>query len=70
MNARFRKSRTTSHSLPPTSDEQAALKVLHLVALEQQVGWSNPVGRMNGSKPTLNAVTIHYGGWITELNNQ
>jgi transposase-like protein len=51
-------------------NEQAALKVLYLVAQERKVGRSNPVGKMNGWKTILNALTIHYGDRIADLNNQ
>ena len=41
--------------------EQAALKVLYLVAQERKAGRSNPTGQINGLKTILNALTIHYG---------
>ncbi len=62
LNARFRKAvRHRGHF--PT--EQAALKVLYLVAIERRKNRSNPTGRINGWKPILNALTIHYGDRIT-----
>jgi putative transposase len=58
LNARFRKAvRHRGHF--PT--EQAALKVLYLVATERRVNRSNPTGKVNGWKQILNALTIHYG---------
>ena len=61
MNARFRKSvRHRGHF--PT--EQAALKVLYLVATERRPNRANPTGKINGWKQILNALTIHYGDRI------
>lgn len=58
LNARFRKAaRHRSHF--PT--EQAALKVLYLVAIERRPNRANPTGRVAGWKHILNALTIHYG---------
>src|SRR5215216_5889438 len=57
LNARFRKAvRHRGHF--PT--EQAALKVLYLVATERRINRSNPTGKINGWKQILNALTIHY----------
>ncbi|MFV0308727.1 MAG: IS256 family transposase [Desertimonas sp.] len=61
LNARFRKAvRHRGHF--PT--EQAALKVLFLVATERRPNRSNPTGRINGWKQILNTLTIHYGDRI------
>jgi putative transposase len=61
LNARFRKSvRHRGHF--PT--EQAALKVLYLVATEKRLNRSKPTGKINGWKQILNALTIHYGDRI------
>jgi putative transposase len=58
LNARFRQAaRHRSHF--PT--EQAALKVLYLVAIEKRPNRANPTGRVAGWKHILNALTIHYG---------
>src|SRR5215207_1583501 len=58
LNARFRKAvRRRGHF--PT--EQAALKVLYLVATERRVNRSNPTGKVNGWKQILNTLTLHYG---------
>jgi len=61
LNARFRKSiRHRGHF--PT--EQAASKVLYLVATERRPNRTNPSGKINGWKQILNALTIHYGDRI------
>src|SRR5215211_1049142 len=61
LNARFRKAiRHRGHF--PT--EQAALKVLYLVATQRRINRANPTGKINGWKTILNALTIHYGDRI------
>lgn len=50
--------RASSQALP---DEQAALKVLYLVTTQNRSNRADVVGRINGWKPILNALTIHYG---------
>jgi putative transposase len=61
LNARFRKAvRHRGHF--PT--EQAALKVLYLVATERRQNRSNPTGQISGWTTILNALTIHYGDRI------
>jgi putative transposase len=67
LNARFRKSVRHRTHFP---NEQAALKVLYLVATEKKPGRSNPVGQILGWKTILNALTIHYSDRISNLNNQ
>lgn len=42
-------------------NEQAALKVLYLVANPHKTGRDNLTGRINGWKTILNTLTIHYG---------
>jgi transposase-like protein len=65
LNARFRKAvRHRGHF--PT--EQAALKVLYLVATERRPNRTNPTGKINGWKKILNALTIHYGDRIQAAN--
>jgi putative transposase len=65
LNARFRKAiRHRGHF--PT--EQAALKVLYLVAQERRPGRANPTGQINGWKRILNALTIHYGDRLATIN--
>jgi putative transposase len=65
LNARFRKAiRHRGHF--PT--EQAALKVLYLVAIERRKNRANPTGQINGWKRILNALTIHYGDRLAGIN--
>jgi putative transposase len=45
-------------------NEQAALKVLYLVAVQRRPNRENLTGRINGWKHILNALTIHYGDRI------
>lgn len=62
LNARFRRAvRHRGHF--PT--DQAALKVLYLVAIERQKNRENMTGQINGWKQILNTLTIHYGERIT-----
>jgi putative transposase len=65
LNARFRKAVRHRTHFP---NEQAALKVLYLVATEHRPNRSNPTGKINGWKTILNALTIHYGDRITAAN--
>jgi hypothetical protein len=46
------------------------LKVLFLVATQKKKGRSNPIGQLPGWKRILNALTIHHGDRIANLNNQ
>jgi putative transposase len=62
LNARFRRAVRHGGHFP---NEQAALKVLYLVATERRKNRSNPTGRVHGWKQILNALTIHYGDRIT-----
>ena len=62
LNARFRRAVRHRGHFP---NEQAALKVLYLVATERRKNHSNPTGRVHGWKQILNALTIHYGDRIT-----
>ncbi len=58
LNARFRAAiRRRGHF--PT--EQAALKILYLVARERRPNRANPTGRINGWKQILNTLAITYG---------
>jgi putative transposase len=61
LNARFRKAVRHRTHFP---NEQAALKVLYLVATDRRPNRSNPTGKVNGWKTILNALTIHYGDRI------
>lgn len=58
LNARFRRAVRHRSHFP---NEQAALKVLYLVAIEKKPNKSNPTGQIHGWKTILNALTIHYG---------
>ena len=65
LNARFRKAVRHRGHFP---NEQAALKVLYLVATDRRPNRSNPTGRINTWKTILNTLTIHYGDRITATN--
>jgi transposase-like protein len=67
LNSRFRKAVRHRTHFP---NEQSALKVLYLVATQKKKGRSNPIGQLPGWKRILNALTIHYGDRIANLNNQ
>jgi putative transposase len=62
LNARFRRAVRHRGHFP---NEQAALKVLYLVATERRKNRTNPTGRVHSWKQILNALTIHYGDRIT-----
>lgn len=67
LNARFRRAvRHRGHF--PT--EQAALKVLCLVATEQRKNRQDLTGKINGWKTILNTLTVHYGDRIADYINQ
>ena len=61
LNARFRKAVRHRGHFP---NEQAALKVLYLVATTRRKNRENMTGRTNGWKAILNALTVHYGDRI------
>jgi putative transposase len=61
LNARFRRAVRHRGHFP---NEQAALKVLYLVAIQRRPNRENLTGRINGWKHILNALTIHYGDRI------
>jgi transposase-like protein len=65
MNARFRKAVRHRSHFP---NEQAAMKVLYLVAVERRPNRANPTGRINAWKTILNTLTIHYGDRIQAAN--
>ena len=61
LNARFRRAvRHRAHF--PT--EQAAMKVLYLVATQQRKNRQDMTGKITGWKTILNTLTIHYGDRI------
>ncbi len=62
LNARFRRAVRHRGHFP---NEQAALKVLYLVATTRRKNRANLSGQINGWKPILNALTIHYGDRIS-----
>ena len=62
LNARFWRAVRHRGHFP---HEQAALKVLYLVANDRRKNRSNPTGRVYGWKQILNALTIHYGDRTT-----
>jgi transposase-like protein len=65
LNARFRKAVRHRSHFP---NEQAAMKVLYLVATEKRPNRANPTGRINAWKKILNTLTIHYGDRIQAAN--
>ena len=66
LNARFRRAvRHRGHF--PT--EQAALKVLYLVATQKRKNRENLTGKVNGWKSILNTLSTHYGERISEAMN-
>jgi transposase-like protein len=66
LNARFRRAvRHRGHF--PT--EQAALKVLYLVATGKRKNRENLTGKINGWKSILNTLSTHYGERISEAMN-
>jgi transposase-like protein len=62
LNARFRRA---VHHRGHFPNEQAALKVLYLVATQHKPNRENLSGKINGWKHILNALTVHYGERIT-----
>ena len=67
LNARFRRAvRHRGHF--PT--EQAALKVLYLVATQKRKNRQDMTGQTSGWKTILNTLTVHYGDRITGAVNQ
>jgi putative transposase len=62
MNARFRRAVRHRGHFP---NEQAAMKVLYLVATARRKNRENMTGKINGWKHILNTLTIHYGDRIT-----
>jgi transposase-like protein len=65
LNARFRRAVRHRGHFP---NEQAALKVLYLVATQRRPNRENLTGKINGWKNILNALTVHYGDRITATN--
>ena len=67
LNARFRRAVRHRGHFP---NEQAALKVLYLVATERKKNRENLTGQINGWKTILNTLTIHYGNRINNAYQQ
>jgi len=63
LNARFRRAVRHRGHFP---NEQAALKVLYLVATKRQANRENLTGRISGWKKILNTLSTIYGDRITE----
>ena len=61
LNARFRRAVRHRGHFP---NEQAALKVLYLVAIQKRKNRSDMTGKTNGWKNILNTLTVHYGDRI------
>ena len=63
LNARFRRAVRHRGHFP---NEQAAMKVLYLVATSRKKNRENMTGRINGWKAILNTLTVHYGDRIAD----
>ena len=63
LNARFRRAVRHRGHFP---NEQAAMKVLYLVATARRKNRSNLTGKTNGWKAILNTLTVHYGDRIAD----
>ena len=65
MNARLRRGVRQRGHFP---NEQAAMKVLYLIAIHRRKNRENMTGRIAGWKQILNTLTIHYGDRIEAVN--
>jgi transposase-like protein len=65
MNARLRRGVRQRGHFP---NEQAAMKVLYLIAVHRKKNRENMTGQIHGWKQILNALTIHYGDRIEAVN--
>ncbi|WP_420431788.1 IS256 family transposase [Candidatus Poriferisocius sp.] len=63
LNARFRRAVRHRGHFP---NEQAAMKILYLVATAKRKNRSNLTGKTNGWKAILNTLTVHYGDRIAD----
>ncbi len=63
LNARFRRAVRHRGHFP---NEQAAMKILYLVATAKHKNRSNLTGKTNGWKTILNTLTVHYGDRIAD----
>ena len=66
LNARFRRAVRHRGHFP---NEQSAMKVLYLVAIQRQKNRENLSGKITGWKHILNALTVHYGDRMA-MNNR
>ena len=66
LNARFRRAVRNRGHFP---NEQAAMKVLYLVAITRRKNRENLTGQIAGWKSILNTLTMHYGDRIAEHHN-
>jgi transposase-like protein len=64
LNARFRRAVRHRGHFP---NEQAAMKVLYLVATARRPNRTDLVGKINGWKHILNVLSIHYADRLTEI---
>lgn len=64
LNARFRRAVRHRGHFP---NEQAAMKVLYLVATRRRPNRQDLVGKITGWKQILNVLTVHYGERIANL---
>jgi putative transposase len=67
LNARFRRAVRHRGHFP---NEQAALKVLYLVANQRRPRGDNLTGKINGWKIILNALSVHYGDRLETTNHK
>ncbi|HEY9562428.1 MAG TPA: IS256 family transposase [Nocardioides sp.] len=67
LNARFRRAVRHRGHFP---NEQAALKVLYLVAMQRRPNRENLTGKISGWKIILNALSVHYGDRLETTNNK
>jgi transposase-like protein len=65
LNARFRRAVRHRGHFP---NEQAALKVLYLVATQRRPNRQDLTGQIRDWRPILNALTVHYGDRIAAYN--
>lgn len=66
LNARFRRAVRHRSHFP---NEQAAMKVLYLVATQRRKNRQDLIGRINSWKSVLNTLTVHYGDRIEQASN-
>jgi transposase-like protein len=66
LNARFRRAVRHRGHFP---NEQSAMKVLYLVAMQHRPNRANLTGKINGWKHILNTLSVHYGDRITAATN-